>query len=114
MTARRYSVQFRPAALRQLRKIPRDALRRIQAATETLRDEPRPEGAAKLAGTNDLWRIWVGDYRVVSSIPWLAHMPQPMPPLGWYQDAGQAPSLTAWPGLAGARPGGGSTATTRR
>jgi mRNA interferase RelE/StbE len=65
VTARRYSVQFRPAALRQLRKLPRDALRRIQAATETLRDEPRPEGAAKLAGTNDLWRIRVGDYRVV-------------------------------------------------
>jgi mRNA interferase RelE/StbE len=65
VTARRHSVQFRPAALRQLRKLPRDALQRIQAATETLRDEPRPEGAAKLAGTHDLWRIRVGDYRVV-------------------------------------------------
>jgi mRNA interferase RelE/StbE len=54
VTARRYSVQFRPAALRQLRKLPRDALRRIQTATENLRDEPRPDGAAKLAGTHDL------------------------------------------------------------
>jgi mRNA interferase RelE/StbE len=54
VTARRYSVQFRPAALRQLRKLPTDALRRIQAATENLRDEPRPDGAAKLAGTHDL------------------------------------------------------------
>ena len=65
MTARRYAVQFRPAALRQLRKLPGDALRRIQAATEALRNEPRPDGAAKLAGTHDLWRIRVGDYRVV-------------------------------------------------
>lgn len=65
MTARRYAVQFRPAALRQLRKLPRDSLRRIQAATEDLRDEPRPEGAAKLAGAHDLWRIRVGVYRVV-------------------------------------------------
>jgi mRNA interferase RelE/StbE len=65
VTARRYAVEFRPAALRQLRKLPRDALRRIQAATEALRDEPRPEGAAKLGGAHDLWRIRVGDYRVV-------------------------------------------------
>jgi mRNA interferase RelE/StbE len=65
VTTRRYAVQVRPAALRQLRKLPRDALRRIQAATEALRDEPRPEGAAKLAGARDLWRIRVGDFRVV-------------------------------------------------
>ena len=68
MTARRYALQFRPAALRQLRKVPKDALRRIRMATEDLRDEPRPEGAAKLAGTHDLWRIRVGDYRVVYTI----------------------------------------------
>jgi mRNA interferase RelE/StbE len=65
---RRYALQFRPAALRQLRKLPKDALRRIRTATEDLRDEPRPEGAAKLAGTHDLWRIRVGDYRVVYTI----------------------------------------------
>lgn len=68
MTARRHALQFRPAALRQLRKLPKDALRRIRTATEHLRDEPRPEGAAKLAGTHDLWRIRVGDYRVVYTI----------------------------------------------
>jgi mRNA interferase RelE/StbE len=68
VTARRYALQFRPAALRQLRKVPKDALRRIRMATEDLRDEPRPEGAAKLAGTHDLWRIRVGDYRVVYTI----------------------------------------------
>jgi mRNA interferase RelE/StbE len=65
---RRYALQFRPAALRQLRKLPKDALRRIRTATEDLRDEPRPEGVAKLAGTHDLWQIRVGDYRVVYTI----------------------------------------------
>lgn len=65
MSGRRYALEFRPAALRQLRKLPRDALQRIRAATEGLCVEPRPEGAAKLAGTQDLWRIRVGDYRVV-------------------------------------------------
>jgi mRNA-degrading endonuclease RelE of RelBE toxin-antitoxin system len=47
---------------------PQDALQRIRTAAEELRDEPRPKGAAKLAGTQDLWRIRVGDYRVVYTI----------------------------------------------
>jgi hypothetical protein len=50
----------------------------------------------------------------LSSIPWLAHMPQPLPALSAYQDAGQRPWLTASPGPVGnAAPGGGSTATSR-
>lgn len=68
MTARRYRLEFQPSALRELRKLPRDTLRRIRDATEALRDEPRPEGVIKLAGGDDLWRIRVGNYRVVYAI----------------------------------------------
>ena len=68
MTARRYALQCRPAATRQLRKLPKDALRRLRAATEALRDQPRPDGAVRLAATDDLWRIRVGDYRVIYTI----------------------------------------------
>jgi mRNA interferase RelE/StbE len=67
VTARRYALQFRPAALRRSASS-QDALQRIRTAAEELRDEPRPKGAAKLAGTQDLWRIRVGDYRVVYTI----------------------------------------------
>ena len=68
MTAQRYALEFRPAALRQLRKLPKDALRAIRSATDALRGAPRPAGAAKLAGTDDLWRIRVGSYRVIYTI----------------------------------------------
>jgi mRNA interferase RelE/StbE len=68
VTARRYALQFRPAATRQLRKLPKDALRRLRAATEALCDQPRPDGVARLAGTDDLWRIRVGDFRVIYTI----------------------------------------------
>ena len=68
MTAHRYELRFRPAAVRQLRKLPKDALRRLHTATEALRQQPRPPGAIKLAGTDDLWRIRVGDFRVVYTI----------------------------------------------
>jgi mRNA interferase RelE/StbE len=68
VTGRRYALEFRPAALRQLRKLPKDAVLRIRTATEALCDNPRPEGVAKLAGTDDLWRIRVGDFRVVYTV----------------------------------------------
>jgi mRNA interferase RelE/StbE len=68
VTARRYTLQFRPAAVRQLRKLPKDVQRRLRDATEALCQQPRPPGAVKLAGTDDLWRIRVGDFRVIYTI----------------------------------------------
>jgi mRNA interferase RelE/StbE len=56
------------AADKALRKLPVKVQRRIAAATEALADEPRPTGCAKLHGTDDLWRIRVGQYRVVYTI----------------------------------------------
>jgi hypothetical protein len=37
-------------------------------ATAALGDNPRPPGCVKLAGADDLWRIRVGQYRVVYAI----------------------------------------------
>ncbi|MGH3625530.1 MAG: type II toxin-antitoxin system RelE family toxin [Sciscionella sp.] len=47
-----------------MRKLPRDASARIKAATEALREEPRPVGAKALKGEHGVLRIRVGDYRV--------------------------------------------------
>jgi mRNA interferase RelE/StbE len=63
-----YRVEVSPAALRQLRKLDRVALRRVQAAIELLAIEPRPSGAKKLVGGNGEWRVRTGDYRVVYEI----------------------------------------------
>jgi mRNA interferase RelE/StbE len=68
VTSRPYAVRFRPAAVRQLRKLPREAQRRLRAAIDGLGDQARPAGAVKLAGTDDLWRIRVGEFRVVYTI----------------------------------------------
>lgn len=40
---------------------------RVAAAIEALAAEPRPHGAARLAGRDD-YRIRVGDYRIVYAI----------------------------------------------
>jgi mRNA interferase RelE/StbE len=39
-------------------------LRKVAA----LEDDPRPPGATRLVGADDLWRIRIGDYRVVYAI----------------------------------------------
>lgn len=60
-----YTIQFKPPALRQPEKLPREAQRRLAAKIEALREEPFPPGCKKLAAVPDTWRIRAGDYRVV-------------------------------------------------
>ena len=43
-------LRFRPAALRQLRKLDAQIARRIKGATGALRVEPRPPGVKALTG----------------------------------------------------------------
>ena len=59
MTDRRYELRFRPAALRQLRKLDTQVARRIKGATEALRVEPRPPGVKALTGQHGWPRILV-------------------------------------------------------
>jgi mRNA interferase RelE/StbE len=64
----RYTVDFRPSARKSLVKLPhRDQVRVITAA-DALSGEPRPAGAKKLIAEENLWRIRVGDYRVIYKV----------------------------------------------
>ena len=63
-----YEIIIKPTAEKSLDNVPRPARRRIVDALEELRDHPRPARVVKLAGTEDLWRVRVGDYRIVYGI----------------------------------------------
>lgn len=63
-----YKVFFKPSADRQLRKLSDGLQRRIVGEVEALARIPRPRGVVKLAGHENLWRIRVGDYRIVYEI----------------------------------------------
>ena len=63
-----YEIILPHAAQQALDKIPRNDRRRILDALEELRGEPRPAGCVKLEGEDDLWRIRVGDARIVYTI----------------------------------------------
>jgi len=60
------TVQYAPKALKELTKLDKPAARRIVKAIDALSVGPRPSGARPLVGYPDLWRIRVGDYRVLS------------------------------------------------
>jgi len=63
-----YTVEFKPVAVRQLEKLPREVQTRLMARILALRDDPVPAGSKKMAAIPDTWRIRVGDYRVVYQV----------------------------------------------
>jgi mRNA interferase RelE/StbE len=60
-----YTVQYDPKALKELIKLDKPTARRIVKAVDAMSLDPRPSGARPLVGYPDLWRIRVGDHRVV-------------------------------------------------
>lgn len=60
-----YAVVLKPAAVRALRKLPEDVRRRVAAHLDALAGDPRPPGVEALQGASDLYRVRVGDYRIV-------------------------------------------------
>ncbi len=66
-----HRVEFSPAAARQLKKLNdknRSAAEEIRDQIEALRAEPRPPGTEKLGGYHELFRVRVGDYRIVYAV----------------------------------------------
>ena len=68
MEPRTYVVEILGAARREMRRIARPEQDRLRAAIRALSANPRPAGCVKLRGSEDLWRIRVGNYRVVYQI----------------------------------------------
>ena len=63
-----HKVLISPAARRDLKRIRGPERRRIAAAIDGLADDPRPHGAAKLVGEDQLYRVRVGDYRIIYTV----------------------------------------------
>ena len=63
-----YRVIIKPSADRQVGRLPAQIRRRISDALDDLAENPRPRSSKKLKGAEDLWRIRVGDYRVIYTI----------------------------------------------
>jgi len=60
-----YRVTFADSAKRELIALSANAIERIQPKIRELANNPRLAGCKKLHGARNLWRIRIGDYRVV-------------------------------------------------
>ena len=63
-----HRIEFSSGAAREFRKLAPDIQRRLDPAILALAQNPRPPGCVKLSGEESLWRIRVGDYRIVYQI----------------------------------------------
>lgn len=63
-----YQIEMTKVAAKQLGKLPLKEARRIDQKILSLAHDPFHEGSQKLAGSDDLWRVRVGDYRIVYSV----------------------------------------------
>ena len=63
-----YKITFAQSARKELEKPDNVVVNRIISKIEQLSKNPRPFGCRKLKGFENLWRIRVGDYRVVYRI----------------------------------------------
>lgn len=64
-----YSIRLKKSAAKELQRLPGFAIHKISRALDGLEKDPRPAGAKKLEGiSGSLWRIRVGDYRIIYQI----------------------------------------------
>ena len=65
---KKYRVSFMPAGKRSFDKLPKAVRKKILPRIEALSVNPRPPGVKKLEGSEDFFRLRIGQYRVVYQI----------------------------------------------
>ena len=63
-----YQVELTRSAEKDLKRIDKSQVATIFRGLEDFADDPRPHGVKKLSGADRIYRIRVGDYRVVYEI----------------------------------------------
>lgn len=63
-----YKVHLKHSAEKDLRKLSKEILSRIFQEIEDLGSDPFPDQVVKLSGADRLYRVRVGDYRIVYEV----------------------------------------------
>ena len=63
-----FELRFKPSVEKDLRSLPVDVRLRVLERIRQLGEEPLPRGSVKLAGSDHLHRIRVGDYRIIYEV----------------------------------------------
>jgi mRNA interferase RelE/StbE len=68
MGVKAYTVHYQSPAEAVLRKLSKEIQIRIIRKVDELARNPFPPGTEKLSAANNLWRIRIGDFRVIYSV----------------------------------------------
>jgi mRNA interferase RelE/StbE len=68
MSNRAYTVAISNSARKEIKGLEQGVVARVIRSIRSLADEPRPSGCRKLVGSQNRWRIRVGDYRVIYTV----------------------------------------------
>jgi mRNA interferase RelE/StbE len=63
-----YAIVFARSARKELERLGKPLISRLLRRIEALALTPRPDGCRKLQGASNLWRIRIGDYRVLYAV----------------------------------------------
>ena len=63
-----YSIQFKPVVEKDLKGLSKTILLRVFKQIIALQNQPLPRQALKLSGTEHLYRLRVGDYRIIYEV----------------------------------------------
>jgi mRNA interferase RelE/StbE len=63
-----YKIEWKRSAIKELEKLPRPMISKVVSAVNNLASNPYPEGVRKLVGSENSYRIRIGDYRVLYNI----------------------------------------------
>jgi len=63
-----YRVEFTPRAVRDFKALDKGIQARLGSRIDALATNPRPQGIEKLSGEDDLYRLRVGNYRILYQI----------------------------------------------
>ena len=68
MSNRAYTVGISNSAQKEIKNLEQGVVARVIRSVRSLADEPRPPGCRKLVGSQNRWRVRVGDYRVIYTV----------------------------------------------
>ena len=70
----KYEITLASSAEKELNSLSKSIQKRVEKTIDSLKVDPRPHGVAKLKGRKNLYRVRVGDYRVIYTIDDRKHL----------------------------------------
>jgi mRNA interferase RelE/StbE len=64
----RYRIEFSSEAELQFKKIPKELQIRLKHRIDTLAENPFPRGVKKLSAEENIYRLRIGDYRIIYQV----------------------------------------------